>query len=229
MKLKILSWNIWIYGNYEKITHFLRNADADIVGLQEVRDDDPNLDIIGFMKTLGYNYRFSAIETPTGKIFPRNGPAIFSKYPIISSQEYDVHPDDKRRLLHAAIDVNGQKLNIFNTHLTHTHQKESDAQLDQARNIAQLLEPGSTILMGDFNATPHSRTIREISLSLNNPNKSNEPTWCVYKEGCEICMLDEVNVTLDYIFTSKNIKAKEFTVGDSLGSDHLPILVEVEL
>jgi len=54
------------------------------------------------------------------------------------------------------------------------------------------------------------------------------PTWSVYRDGCTVCLIDEVKHKLDYIFTSKDMKVHKFTVHDSKASDHLPISVVVE-
>lgn len=41
MILKILSWNIWIDGFFDQAAEFLEKSGADIIGLQEVVNDDP--------------------------------------------------------------------------------------------------------------------------------------------------------------------------------------------
>ena len=115
MGLKVLSWNIWIYGYFDKWINFLRAADADIIGLQEVKDDDSHRDIIKLLTDLGYKHVFAPIDHVfEGKKY-RHGPAIFSKFPIKYSERIDLgYGDDKRAAVYAQIDVNGRIYNFFN-------------------------------------------------------------------------------------------------------------------
>ena len=87
-KIKVLSWNIWIDGHFNEITEFLKKSDADIIGLQEVKDDDPALDVIKYLNGLGYEHVFAPVEHVwDGEVYV-HGPAIFSKYKIESSETY---------------------------------------------------------------------------------------------------------------------------------------------
>ena len=54
------------------------------------------------------------------------------------------------------------------------------------------------------------------------------PTWSVYP-GCTVCQEEGIQYKLDYIFTSKDIKVKSFKVGQSTGSDHLPVSAVIEV
>jgi len=63
MTLKILSWNIWYDGDFEKISKFLSEFNADIVGLGEVVPDDPTRDTIDFMRKLGYQHILAPVLT----------------------------------------------------------------------------------------------------------------------------------------------------------------------
>ena len=228
MQLKILSWNIWYDGNFIEISKFLAEFDADIIGLQEVVPDDPTRDIIGFLKKLGYQYAIAPILT-----IKKNGGtmsnAIFSKYPIVSHEAYVLSKTSVRKALRADIKVEEKILHVFTTHLLHTHQQSSEIQELQAENLIKVLPKERTIVMGDFNATPESNTIKKMSGVLENTDLSLIPTWSVYPEGCPICNPEKINIRLDYIFTSKDIKINSPMVHQSKGSDHLPISVIIEI
>ena len=84
MNLKILSWNIWVDGNIEEVKNFLKNSDADIIGLQEI-GENPQRDVIGFLKSRGYNFVFAPKEKIWGSHIYKDGPAIFAKFPIVKS------------------------------------------------------------------------------------------------------------------------------------------------
>ncbi len=229
MKLKILSWNIWINGYFDQITDFLKASEADIIGLQDVVSDDPKRDVIGFLDKLGYQHVFAPVEHTWGEKVFNDGPAIFSKYKILRTETYVLSEKDSRAAVKADILIGNETLHVFSTHLVHTHQQHSEVQDEQASNILRNLPPKRTILMGDFNATPESSAIKIIKQILIDSDPSSAPTWSVYPKGCLVCNPQEVNIRLDYIFTSKDIKTSSFKVEKSKASDHLPISVVVEI
>ena len=229
MSLKILSWNIWINGYFDQVADFLKKSEADIIGLQEVVDNDPNRDIISFLKRLGYENVFDSVEHSWGGKVYRDGPAIFSKHKIIRSETHILSQNDKRAAVQADIIVGDKTLQVFSTHLIHTHQKGSEEQDLQVSNLIKKLPTEYTILMGDFNATPESSVIKSMQKVLVNSDPSSTPTWSAYPEGCRICNPQKLDTCLDYIFTSKDLKISSFKVEESKASDHLPISVLIEV
>jgi len=230
MQLKILSWNIWVFCNFERIKDFLAESNADIVGLQEVKDDDQDRDVVSYMKSLGYECVFTSVKKVWNGVEYNDGLAIFSKYPIIASKIYNLSEMENRCAIRADIEVNGKVTHFFSTHLIHTHQKYSEIQDLQAENLLKVLPQTSTIIVGDFNATPESNPIKKMSGVFVNTDSKELPTWSIDILGCSICKLEKLNTKLDYIFTSKDIKTESFKVeNDATGSDHLPISVIVEI
>ncbi len=230
MKVKLLSWNIWIDGNFEEIKKFLKDFDADIVGLQEVLPEEPHKDIISFMKSLGY-VRAISKDRPFLKdketMIISN--AIFSKYEILRTENYTLSEVEKRRAVRADIKVGWTILHAFSTHLKHTHQEPSELQTQQAEHLISVLPKDPTIVMGDFNALPGSETIKKMTDVVINTDPSLKPTWSQYVEGCTDCKPQGLTMRLDYIFASKDIKFESPTVEYSKGSDHLPISVVIEV
>ncbi len=226
MQAKILSWNIWISSHFELVKDLLKNSGADIIGLQEVREDDPGRETVKYLNSLGYKHIFA----PTVKAWGGNdGPAIFAKYEIISSKKYVLSDDNSRVAVQADIKLGDKILHVFSTHLSHTHQKETDAQMHQVTNLLMYIPTELSILMGDFNATPESQTIKKVKERLIDTDPKDQPTWSAYPEGCPICKPQKIDIRLDYIFKTKDIKTHSYKVEASKGSDHLPISVVVEL
>src|SRR3989344_8875100 len=178
---------------------------------------------------LGYQYVFAPIEKSWSGRKYNDGPAIFSKYPIITSEKYILSETKSRMPVKADIEINNVKLHIFNTHLLHVHQKESDIQNEQVSALIKVLPVDRTIVMGDFNATPESTVIREMKTALIDTDPASSPTWSVYPAGCDECNQQALDTKLDYIFKTKDIKTDSFEVRKSEGSDHLPISVLVEI
>lgn len=227
--MKVLSWNIWINGYFDKITEFIQSANADIIGLQEVRDDDPNRNIIGFLQGLGYKYVYAPVKKVWGDQTWNDGPAIFTRYDIVKSEIYNLSNTENRVAIKADIRTETKLLHVYSTHLIHTHQQESEIQREQIENLIKNLTREQTIVMGDFNAIPNSSTINMMQKIMTDTDPLSQPTWSIYPEGCEECNPQDINIRLDYIFVSEDITVKSFEVGNSKGSDHLPILSNLEL
>ena len=240
MKLKLLSWNIWCGTYLDEVIEFLRTANADIIALQEVANDDRgNISEI-IAKELGYKYVYTTdIDMPL-KYLPsyekdddgtiKMGNAILSKYEIVNSKEHNLIENKSRTVLEASVKIEDKMLNIFSVHLRHTCQKQLDFQDLQAENLLKLLPKENTIVMGDFNSLPESGVIEKVNNTLHNTEiGSNTPTWSVYREGCTSCLVDKIIHKLDYIYTTKDIETSSFVVHASKASDHLPVSVIIEM
>lgn len=231
MKLKILSWNIWNEGRFDLVKEFLKNQDADIIGLQEVLFDDPTRDVVGFLKGLGYEFISSpgASWLEDGKRITINN-AVFSRHKIVGQQVHELTQENQRTAIEAVIELpGGREVHVFSVHLLHTHQKPNKVQETQADKLISVLPEKRAILMGDFNSTPESYAVRKISEKLINSDPSNQPTWSVYPEGCHVCKPDKIDIRLDYIFASQDIKIFSPKVESSKASDHLPISAIAEV
>src|ERR1700680_1201011 len=112
MHLKILSWNIWYDGHFDEITRFLASFDADILGLQEVMPADPTRDTIRFLKRLGYQHAIAPVLA-IKKDRRTMSNAIFSKYPMVSTEIYTLSDADSRNALRADVNVGETTLHVF--------------------------------------------------------------------------------------------------------------------
>src|SRR5262249_53337886 len=131
MKLKVLSWNIWVDCHFEELKKFLSAANADIIGLQEVKADDPERDVISFLTDLGYKHVFLPIEKSwSGKTY-HDGPAIFTKFDIVSSQNHLLSKGKPRGAVQADIKAGDEIFHVFSTHFIHTHQQQDAIQDEQ--------------------------------------------------------------------------------------------------
>lgn len=230
MILKILSWNIWIDGNFDQISHFLKKSNADIIALQEVLPSENKINVIDFLKSLRYEHFYSdSMQIKKNGNMVYMGNATFSKYKIVKNVTHLLSKDKGRIALQTDININDKLIHVFNIHLTHAHLEESEIRDLQMEKLLTLLPSDRTLVMGDFNSLPQSRTIKLISKVLKNTDSIYAPTWSNYPKGCEVCLPDGIKYKLDYIFTSKDIVVKSFEVGNSKASDHLPISAVLEV
>lgn len=231
MQLKVLSWNIWIDGYFDEYKKLFDRVDADIIGLQEVKDTDTDAerDVIGYLTGKGYHQIFLPVRKTWGDNVFNDGPALFTKLPMLSTETYVLSKEDARGAVRADIQAGDRVLHVFSTHTLHTHQERSEVQMEQIETLLKAIPSENAIVMGDFNATPESDAIQRMKEVLVDSDPDSLPTWCVYPAGCSKCDLSAVDTRLDYIFTTKDVKTRSFKVEDSKGSDHLPISVIIEV
>ncbi|KDO33629.1 hypothetical protein SPRG_19251 [Saprolegnia parasitica CBS 223.65] len=195
---RILSYNVWnvnppaqIYGVHrrwgmynKRLDHlgtFLADADADIIGFQEVRVDatfgppGQHAQIQHLMARLDHTtypqYVYRAAMSYLNDQDPlehiEEGPAIVSKYPIVSTdykllsrQVNDPNDVHQRLCLHAVVDMPSWGLvDVYVTHLSLSERSREQTMLE----IWDYMQAGqgvTQVLLGDLNAEPSSRGIQ---------------------------------------------------------------------
>lgn len=239
MRLKVLAWNIWAGTHYDEVLSFLRKEAADVVALQEVviHEDGSNT-AERLARELGYEcvhaltLRIPKRYLPGGEgeegLIPF-GCAVLSRFPIVDSVVHDLSPEKHRPVIEATIDVDGTEVSVTSLHLKHTHQEPSELQNVQARALVAAVPTARAITLGDFNSVPGSEPIRIMESAMRSVEMTPGLTWSMYNEGCSVCKIDTVRVKLDYIFVTKDIAVVESRIGETDGSDHLPVIAILEI
>jgi len=227
MDIKLVSWNIWRGVFLPKVTEFLKSSHADIIALQEVEETDEYINTASVLsETLDYEYVYArSMAYEIDGVMRYFGNAILSKHHIAGSRSHILSDDQSRSAIQADIAVNDSVLHVVSVHLVHSHQQPSPIQEQQVKNLVSVVPKENTIIMGDFNSLPESKTIELMTSSFTDTDGMNVPSWCLYPKGCDYCKPDKVMWKLDYIFISPAIKSHNFMAGDSKGSDHLPVSV----
>ncbi|MCO4793997.1 MAG: endonuclease/exonuclease/phosphatase family protein [Bacteriovoracaceae bacterium] len=244
MKIKILSWNIHKGFNFsgakliiENIRELLRETEADILFLQEV---------VGENLTHAKNhenwpssgqYEFLADEVWDFQAYGKNavwtdrhhGNAILSKFKIESFENLDltVNKFEFRGLLHAVINVEGKKVDLFNVHLNLLHRHRIIQVEKIIERALSHLQGESLILCGDFNdwGGRVSRLLEdqigldEAFLSANGTHAKTFPSFF------PILPLDRVYYRGASLINCEVLKSPHFR----FMSDHLPVLAEIEI
>lgn len=83
------------------------------------------------------------------------------------------------------------------------------------------------IFSGDLNTTKTSSYIKQIQQYLINCDTDN--TWTTKPFSYNGFNEDKLNWKLDYVFVTKDIKVSQIDVIDTEYSDHLPLLIEIEV
>lgn len=234
--IKVMSYNIR-HGvgmdqvlDLDRIANEIRASGADIIGLQEVdrhysarsnfEDQAKKLaESLGMHYIYGANLDRDPLE-PGGKR-RQYGTAVLSRYPTIHSENHLLSSfgQEQRGLLEATINVKGNHIQFYSTHLGLTTEQRL-AQIDEILAITSQYDR-TTIITGDFNALPVSEEIRLMKT--------------LFKDGFEdqgdafTFPADKPRSRIDYIFVSENVELTHPEVLSTLASDHLPIVGEITL
>lgn len=213
----------------ERIANVLREVQPDLVALQEVdvrtrrslRADQA----AALGKKLGLNVGFGkAITHDDGEY----GNCILSKSPIDEIQTYPlstIEGHEARSVVVARIRLDGvgPQIQFLSTHLDH---KSEGVRMDQAHSLGRVaakLRRLPTILAGDMNAEPDSKTLRRLlgSWTDSGPEKGGFSFPAVNPSS-----------RIDYVLyrNAPGWKVREQRVIEqSIASDHRPVLTVFEI
>jgi endonuclease/exonuclease/phosphatase (EEP) superfamily protein YafD len=209
---------------YAKFLDYVLDLKPDIICLEEYSSGWA-ANIAALKK--GYPYEISKVrEDPFGV-------AIFSRYPM---QHQAILELGKARLsggygplpsAYCQIVLDGKTWSILATHPLPPFRSDFySCRNEQYRALAQFVKKNQAdyfVLAGDLNCAPWSACFMNL-LTASNLRDSRvgfalEPTW---PANCWI-----LRIPLDHVLTSKNIDTTVRRTGGDLGSDHLPVYVEL--
>jgi len=131
------------------------DLDADILGLQEIENNQIFQRLINKLDAVGCKYRYNAITEKKGAPIQV---ALLSRYPIKKQHDIQVSYSPKvRNILESEVDVKGHKLTLFVNHWKSKAYKGYEskrikyAKALQAR-IMKLARSREYIILGDFNS-----------------------------------------------------------------------------
>lgn len=247
MKLSVLQWNVWYKENPIYIAKQIKKLNPDVICAQELIQN--SLPTAGFdtaqkiAQLVGYNYYYEQSCTWDNKNDKTaQGNAIFSKYHLLNTQSYFLkayqhNPFDAsaegRIYIEVTLKVDSKKITIGTTHLSYSPKfvitKNRKKEVDNLVKIVQK-HKSSYILTGDFNSTPDSYTVKSISKYLKNAGPDfNEKTWTTKPFNYHNFIETNLDWRLDYIFTTPDIKVVSSKIVKTKYSDHLPILIVIEV
>ena len=238
MKVKVMSYNIQHGEGLDQVLSLSRiaknilDSGVGVVGIQEIdkfygersnyEDQAKQLS-----ELLGFNYTFGAnLDLPSINDIEVNrqyGTAIFSKFPILDYENIFLpsFEGEQRGILRAKLDVNGTHINIYNTHLA----LEKESRLEQVKAIIKLIsrDEGPHLLLGDFNTESKSEELQLLKERLNLKDVFQGIT------NANTYSSEEPTSRIDYIFASSQVQHSDPNVIQANGSDHLPIIIDIDL
>ena len=211
----------------QRIADVINKEKPDLVGLQEVdrgvqrtqRIDE----IVELSKLTHMDYAFAFNLAYQGGQY---GVAILSRFPIRATEHRlykNLREAERRGFIRAEVKIDGRLVHFATTHLDYQH---DDGRLFEGQQMLAFLSDvkGPLIVVGDFNDTPAGETYRLMRPQF-------DDAWLVTKDEGLSYPADKPTKRIDYIFTrlSDGITAKRAWVVNTLASDHLPVVADLEL
>ena len=250
MQLKLVNLNVWLGGKLmPQILEFLSVEKPDILTLQEAYNEtDESLPqhlrtVSVIKKHLGLNYDHfepSFYEVLESRKIDR-GNAIISRFPIIKKDgffifgEYGKVVDVKelfhshpRNMQHSQIEANGIILNVYNLQgIYGPHGQDTPERIELGRKVAEeIKDEKNVILTGDFNMQPDIKAIEQITKHLDSVFGTKLKTTFNMKRKEDP---GYATAAVDMVFVSKEVKILKKEIHEADVSDHLPLVVTIEI
>ncbi|HSW89923.1 MAG TPA: endonuclease/exonuclease/phosphatase family protein [Patescibacteria group bacterium] len=251
MQIKILDLNLFEGGLFwPNIEKLIQKENPDILCLQEVFNGDakqsPNFRTIEQLDKLlpGFHHYYSP---ELFEIWPfgqgDGGNAIYSRFPMREEQTIFLHreyqkilrPRNEKDFSHypknlqsVVVEIDGKRLHVANMHgIWGLDGKDSKERLQMSKLIVKEVKGKKPlVLAGDFNLKPDTVTIQYIEKLLTNVFKGEMKTSFNMRHKDN---LGYASAVVDMFFASPDIKIVSKSVPGDDVSDHLPLLVTVEI
>ncbi|MDD5708581.1 MAG: endonuclease/exonuclease/phosphatase family protein [Kiritimatiellae bacterium] len=211
-------------GHFNEITHFIREAQPDVVGLVEMDSGSYRCsyqnqaaqlaDAIGHYHSFDVKYKQNGMVRRL-PVFNKQANAFLTR-DVIQRETFHFFESGFKRLV---IELELEKVNLFLVHLSLRYRVR---QL-QLADLHDLVRAASKpcIVAGDFNAFMGERELRLFlsACGLVSANRECRPTYPSWRPRRE----------LDFICCSPSIAIKRCTVPRVTLSDHLPMICDFEL
>lgn len=204
--------------NYRGLMDQIENIHPDIILLQEINEH-----WISNISRIRDHYPFN-IEIPREDNF---GIALYSKHPVLNHAinhwgGFDIPS------IEATLNINNVQFTLIATHplppINKRYYESRNRQLASAAARAKEIHH-ATIILGDMNVTPWSAHYRILEKDTGLRNVSSGaiflPTWPA--------ALLPMMIPIDHGLVSSHFTIKDARTGDNFGSDHLPLIIDLEL
>jgi endonuclease/exonuclease/phosphatase (EEP) superfamily protein YafD len=215
---RLITFNTWFRNDgLAAIAGFLERSGADVIVLQEV-DLLRLSELIDVMRSYPHH-----VATP--KV--RRGLVIFSRTPLTDIEHFEI-PARITRITRATVQWNGSNVAIIGAHLrwplSPGKARQRAWELGMIAERARR-ETGPVIVTGDFNLTPWSgffdRFVEQSGLADCALGQGLLATWP--------SQVLPVRIRIDHCFASSHWAVRNIDVGQRLGSDHLPMTMDLQL
>lgn len=217
--IRLASINVFFRNRqYQRVLDFIARERPDAVVLVEInREWEEALERVH----KEYAHRYTA-RGKKGK-----GITLLSRWPLLAAGMLPGY-SDAQSALSATLEIRGASLQLLGVHTTwpmgarRSRLRNQQLQFLGAYARAQ---PGSLVILGDLNISPFSPHFQAFLAAGNLKSAAQghgwQPTWPTF--------MAPAGIQIDHALTSADIAVTRFRRGAAVGSDHLPIIVELVL
>jgi endonuclease/exonuclease/phosphatase family metal-dependent hydrolase len=229
-----MTYNIHVGVGMDKKLDLQRIADViikekpDLVGLQEVdrgvNRTEGKDEIAELAKMTRMDYAFAHNLDFQGGQY---GVAILSRF-LLNNVEHRMFENkreaERRGMLRAEVDVGGKLVNFITTHLDYQY---ADGRVFETEQLLKFLENvnGPLLLVADMNDEPSGEAYKLVLSRFSD-------AWVASGQKSDgfSYPADKPIKRIDYVFfRGGELKAKKARTVETLASDHVPVVVDVEL
>jgi endonuclease/exonuclease/phosphatase family metal-dependent hydrolase len=229
----VMTYNIHVGVGMDKkldlarIAEVIRRERPDLVALQEVDRGVERTNRVDQIRELS---RLTKMEFA----FAHNldyqggqyGVAVLSRLPVLAVDHrrfQHLREAERRGFLRVEVEKGGRRLSFVTTHLDYQH---ADNRLYEARQLLAALAGLNTpiVVAGDFNDEPRGETYALMTRHF-------ADAWAKSgaSEGGFTYPSDKPAKRIDYVFAGAGVRTKSARVVETLASDHLPLVTDLEI
>lgn len=215
--LKVMSFNVWRNNqDYDQIINTIKQADADIVWLQEVRQE-----LLGALQEQLHAYY--PYQTPTLRESLPQGAVLLSRHPFTHEDVSEMVGVEMHRILHATLHVEGKEIAFIGVHLRSpksTRQLYTRHQQLRATShfiTTHIADDAPLIMAGDMNSVPWRPDFQRFRAFTGMHPVGVTPSWPSW-------LLTPLRIPIDHIMTRPSLCHTGISRGQSSGSDHFPVM-----
>lgn len=240
-----MTLNVW-QGRLERVLlKHLETIDVDFACMQEAVEYDgqpaglaSSYNKVGNSLHLNSQFFSPLTSMKLGSKKINFGNVTYSKFPFSETStiftrgeykdDFDFDEDDYnvRAFQHSLVEIDGKKLHLLNHHGYHidAHKLGDEETMRQVRQITDYIKQldGAVILCGDFNLAPESESIQYLNGLLRNLSTD-------YSLKTTRSRLTYKNEVCDYIFVNEKIQVKDFSMDETIISDHNALVLEFDI
>ena len=215
--LRVVFANVWWFNHaYQRIARFLKEAAADIVVLEEISEQG-----LTALKQHGLEYPFSKMAVRSDAFCM----VLLSRLPLEEATSISLGVAGVPSIV-ARVRVGSTRLTLMATHpwspMTRQHAAWRNEQLERLAEFAAQQE-GPVMLVGDLNTTSWTavfrRFLRRSRLRDSRQGFGMQPSWPAF--------VPLLRIPIDHCLVSAEVAVRRRVLGPAIGSDHLPVVVDV--
>jgi hypothetical protein len=229
--MKIIFFNVWNGRIREGMKEFMKeqSVNTDIFCFQEVFNE---MRFICDEKIPNHQEVFADREANPVNYAFSSATYIAKGITLMESSVIRIDKLESGFTLYTKVSVGDRDIHICNAHGISKpgEKKDTPVRIGQSQDIIDFLKDkkGLKIIGGDFNLLPETRSVKmfeetgykDLIKDFNIKTTRNRLAWDMYPNKI---------LFSDFIFASSDIKVKSFSVPHLEISDHLPLILDIEL